>query len=123
MLNVTNLKKIIEESKLYVSKDKYVEWENFCYKLYKKDQLREVAIEIIEDSIKSMKLLSERNYKLDEIIKEVGRSWDGGISHYLLELIIDKFFADKELFEKAIEEMQQNKPRSRNLDGVMKKIK
>ena len=115
--------KIIEESKLDIPKEKHLEWENFCYKLYNKNQLREVAVEIVEDSMLSMKLLSEGTCGLDKIIEKVGRSWNGGISCCLLELIIEKFYKNKELFKKEVEEMQRKNAKCKKLDDVMKKIR
>ena len=114
------LKKFVEESKNYINDKKMIEWEDFCYSLYEK--LREISIEVIEDSIKTMKLL-ETDTKLNDIVKEVGRSWEGGISYFFLTNIVSNFSKRGDIFKKQLLDMEKESKKNQELDEVMKKIR
>lgn len=112
--------KIINQGKEYVLKEKHNEWEMFCYSLYNKNQLKEIAVEIVEDCIASMKLLDEKKDSVEKIIHRVGRSWEGGVSFCFLILMIERFYKDNERFEKEYQELQRKNNASRKLDEILK---
>lgn len=120
---MNKLMNMIEEGSAYVLPEKKEEWRTLCASLYNKNQLREVAIEIVEDSINTMKLLSEEKYGLEEIVKRVGRSWEGGITFCLLTLIVEKFSVNNERFKGELKEFQEKNKNNRKIDGLLKKMR
>ena len=120
---MVKLKTIIDEGKEYVSSNKLEEWELFCITLYKKNEMRQIALEIIEDSVKTMKLLDENNLRLEKIVEEVGRSWKGGISCCLLTLIVEKFSKNSERYVKAYNDMRQSIENCKKIDDILRKIR
>ena len=115
--------KIIEEGKMYVMPEKQEEWKALCEALYNKNHLNEVAVEIVEDSVKTMGFLNEGKYDLEEIIKRVGRSWEGGISFCLLTLIVEKFSINNERFKVELKELQEKNKNSKKIEGIFKKMR
>lgn len=113
------LKKLIKIGEMYVKPEKKEEWGQFCSALYSGNELREVAIEIIEDAIKTMKFFDEGN-NIEGVIKTIGRSWDGGMTYCLMILMIEKYSKKSELFVKELKSLQEKKETNRKLEGLAK---
>ena len=95
------------------------EWETFCHAIYNKCGLREVGVEIIEDAIETMRLLKETSMGVEDVIKTVGRSWQGRISSLILLGAIEKFSLEGNRFKEELNDLKQQK-KSKSLDDILK---
>lgn len=110
---MADITSITKNGKLYIKKEKVTEWETVCYNICEKSGLGEVGVEIIKDSIETMRLLEETTMSVENIIKTVSGSWRGKISALILETIVREFSKSSrfvEEWDKLKEKFKQGIP-------------
>lgn len=111
------LKSVIEEGKKYIFKDKIDEWEQLCL-----DNWNDIFDKmILEDSVETMKLLTEAKLSNEEIMETVDRMSHSSITWESLENIVKTFHPRGEQFVKSINGNSLAKQRESFIKEIRKK--